>query len=222
MKREPVSAEHRPDREPVGKVADFRISSLQGGYRADHPEAVALMARLRRGAGKLPHDTPELWGETYLASDFAELPWNPTEEEEERAETAIHVAFTLYALHQQSVRDGRMHRRPVRNHGYRRDHDLGSAMRRLMGEEIDEPLRKRFVHAGTATTIGPLAFRLRGLVRLLRASGVALDYGLLADQLYTAQREGGMRRVRRDWGRGFVSYRPDDESANDATTTESQ
>jgi CRISPR system Cascade subunit CasB len=74
--------------------------------------------------------------------------------------------------------------------------------------EIDEPIRRRFIRVGTATSLETLAYRLREIVSLLRGAAVPLDYGLLAAQLYQLQWPDGLRRVRQDWGRGFHSYRP--------------
>jgi CRISPR system Cascade subunit CasB len=72
--------------------------------------------------------------------------------------------------------------------------------------EIDEPLRKRLVRAGTAADLTTLSQRLRDIVVLLRREDIALDYALLAGQLYTWQRPGGADTVRREWGRSFHTW----------------
>lgn len=181
----------------VGAFVEDRIRPLQDGYLADRSDAVAALAQLRRGAGKPIEATPELWGLTCDERLYSSSP-RLDDQESFPAEVAAHIALTLYAVHQQS-RTERMHL-PGR--------DLGGAVRRLMpGSDIDEPLRKRFVQAGSASTIDSLAYRLRALVTLLRRDGIPLDYGLLADQLHQAQQPGGMTTVRRAWGRGFHAYR---------------
>jgi CRISPR system Cascade subunit CasB len=72
--------------------------------------------------------------------------------------------------------------------------------------EIDEPLLKRLVRAGTAPDLTALAQRLRDIVVLLRREDIDLDYALLAGQLYTWQRPGGADAVRREWGRSFHAW----------------
>ncbi|PZG15594.1 type I-E CRISPR-associated protein Cse2/CasB [Nonomuraea aridisoli] len=192
----------------VGEVAATHISALQRGYRADRSSAVAALAQLRRGAGKLPEEVPELWGMagTELLYSERDLP----ERDTLKAEFALFSAITLYALHQQSKSGQDMHRPGV---------ELGTAVRRLMpGGTLDEPIRRRFVRLGTATTPKVLTERLREVVILLRNASIGLDYGILARQLYQAQDPDGLRHVRQRWGRSFHSYRPasprtDDDAA---------
>ncbi len=187
----------------VGDAAGAFISKLQGGYLADRSGAVAALAQLRRGAGKLPQDVPELWGMAGTERLYADRALSETEAV--RAEAALFLAVTLYALHQQSRPERGMHRAGI---------ELGTAVRRLMPSgTIDEPIRRRFVRAGTAETRDALADRLREIISLLRRESIPLDYALLARQLYHAQIPDGLRRVRQSWGRSFHAYRPDNTSA---------
>src|SRR5690606_4758821 len=113
---------------------------------------------------------------------------------------AVHMAVTLYALHQQSQRTRRMHVPGI---------ELGTAVRQLMPQNrIDEPVRMRFVRVGTAATPDLLVDRLREVVSLLRRGQIPLDYGLLAARLLRLQQRGGMREVRQIWGRSFDAGRP--------------
>ncbi|MDS1272257.1 type I-E CRISPR-associated protein Cse2/CasB [Lipingzhangella sp. LS1_29] len=207
-----IQPDARRDLYPVGTVVHSRVQDLQGGYARDDARAVAELARLRKGAGKEPGDTPDLWGLTYRPeTDFAVFERAPSGTAEEHAETAIHLALTLFALHQQSHRDRPMHSPSPLGDQHQRiaNRDLGWAVRRLMpAGEVDERLRQRFVHLCTASTNASLAVRLRGIVQLLRREAVPLDYGLLADQLMWFQRPGGPSKIRRTWGRSFVTYRP--------------
>lgn len=210
------------ERDTAGIVADRYIRKLQRGYREDRPTAVSTLARLRRGAGRQPHEVPDLWGligSDELANALADLPEDRRRVfDHDRAEKALHLAITLWALHQQSHHDVDTH---VTGRG------LGQAVRTLMspggaktdsgpeslteaGEsptarepELNEALRRRFVRVGTAGSLDVLAQRLREIVLLLRRETVALDYGLLADQLYQWQDPARTAAVRREWGRDF-------------------
>ncbi|GAB3450176.1 hypothetical protein GCM10027570_25100 [Streptomonospora sediminis] len=192
----------------VGAFVDERVREIQNGYIHDRSGAVATLAELRRGAGKTIGEAPELWGLTlddrfYQAMPAYLLKPNPDDEQEKEraenerqlAENAAHIALTLFAVHQQSRREERMHQR---------GRDLGGAVRRLMPPgDIDEPVRRRFVQAGTAHDLPTLAYRLREIVVLLRRDSIPLDYGLLADQIHRFQHPGGRSDVRASWGRGF-------------------
>ncbi|WP_221354709.1 type I-E CRISPR-associated protein Cse2/CasB [Streptomyces beigongshangae] len=191
-------------RKQIARLAATCIGQWQRGYLADQSQAVAALARLRRGAGREAGQLPDLWD----LIDLGPLHEPPagarpmSEHELVRAEDALHVAFTLWALHQQSRPQG-MHQgdQPGKSRG------LGAAVRQMMKPgEIDEPLRKRLIRAGTAADLTALSQRLRDIVVLLRRQDIALDYGLLAGQLYTWQWPGGADTVRREWGRSFHAW----------------
>lgn len=188
---------------PLRKAVAQHIRTLQDAYHRDSPQAVQALARLRRGIGRQAGETPDLWGLVGIEAFYTGQPEGrrPSEAEALRAERAAHVAVTLWALHQQSNRARRMH--------VADGISLGTAVRRLMsGTERDEPIQKRLVRAGTATSFDVLGHRLRELVVLLRKAEIPLDYGLLAEQLDHWQKPGGPRLVRQAWGRGFHAYQP--------------
>ncbi|WP_367124681.1 type I-E CRISPR-associated protein Cse2/CasB [Streptomyces phytohabitans] len=202
------------------------VGKLQSGYRQDAPWAVASVARLRREAGREAHVSPTAWGLDHLellaelrderrhairearraqSVDPAYLSsrgYVDREREELREDNAVHVTVTLWALHQQSLRDEAMH---LSGWG------LGRAVRRLAHggaesepvEEVSEPVRRRFVRVGSASDTEVLAGRLRELVLLLRTARIPLDYARLADQLMWWQDENQRDTVRRAWGRDF-------------------
>ncbi|MGK5544083.1 type I-E CRISPR-associated protein Cse2/CasB [Streptomyces sp. URMC 127] len=184
-------------------AVDQHIRQLQNGYFLDHAHAVQALARLRRGIGRPATELPDLWGLVGVEQYYASGPGarRPIEEAL-RAESAAHIAVTLWALHQQSNRSKRMH--------VDGGPSVGTAVRRLMSgnPDRDEPFRKRLVRAGTATNLDVLTQRLREIVVLLRKAEIPLDYGLLAEQLDQWQRSGGPSDVRRAWGRSFHGYRP--------------
>lgn len=193
----------------VAKVVREELHGLQPALRADKPGAVGKAARLRRGAGKDPLTTPDLWGLidfVPLFGDDARM-WQTNVE---RAQRAVYGALTLWALHQQSKGED-MHED--------RGNNVGAAVRRLMPSgEIDDQLRKRLVRAAAAPNFAQLLVRLRGIVQLLRQKGVAMDYAELASQLYRWQQPGGAAAVRREWGRGFHASRPAQQPNGDSTS----
>ncbi|WP_214364580.1 type I-E CRISPR-associated protein Cse2/CasB [Pseudonocardia sp. H11422] len=178
----------------VGTVVDQRVSDLQNRFlNPDYrdPAAVAALARLRRGAGKEPGELLDILEYTVSPAFFVDdRDTGPSIDER-----AAHVALTLFAVHQQS-RGERMHRR---------GRGLGDALRSLhtgAPNDIPDPLLRRFRMLGTADSFTELTHHLRGAVQLLRAGGVALDYGRLADQLVAWQRF-GPDHVQLTWGREF-------------------
>ncbi|MFF7360098.1 type I-E CRISPR-associated protein Cse2/CasB [Streptomyces sp. NPDC008125] len=202
--------EARSRAELVGEAVHAHVAPLCRGYQDDEAAAVAALARIRRGAGKPAGSLPDLWGLLGLER-LDTTGWG--EADVVRAEEAVHLAVTLWALHQQSHPETAMH--------VPGGPDVGGAVRRLMKpDEIDEPVRKRFVRAGSAPSIEALGPRLRELVLLFRRDGIALDYAKLARQLYRWQGSGGRAEIHRAWGRGFHQYRPPAPPGAPATGTD--
>ncbi|MEU1736299.1 type I-E CRISPR-associated protein Cse2/CasB [Streptosporangium sp. NPDC020145] len=196
----------------VSEAAGARVGALQRGYLKDESWAVAALAQLRGGAGKLPEEAHDLVGLTGAEGLYDE--GGLSETEEIRAEAALFLAVTLYALHQQSRSEQGMHRRGV---------ELGAAVRRLMPPgDLDVPILERFKSVGAAETRAALAERLRQIVSLLRRESIPLDYALLAEQLYLAQTPEGMRQVRARWGRSFHAYRSTDSGDAGSTDKDSR
>lgn len=182
--------------------------NLAAGYRAGRPEAAAMLARLRRGAGKPVQAVPDLWGLPQTDTLYAAIK-DPARLE--RAENAVHIAITLFALHQQSLRDSLMH---VTN-----GPQLGRAVRDLMPTDvINEPIRRRFVRIGTATSLSQLTHRLREVITLLRNNAEPLDYAALAEQLYRWQHPAHRGAVQREWGRNFYARPRAAKSTENAPT----
>ena len=185
----------------AGTVVDARAADLQRRFHGQRRDsaAVAALARLRRGVGKKPGDVLDI-----LEFTLPDEPGRGAAASYE--EDAIHTALTLYALHQQSQGE-RMHQR---------GRGLGAALRALhKGDDatLPEPLRRRFQVLGTAESFTEVTHHLRGAVQVLRAAGVPLDYGLLADQLVDWRHPGGPSRVRLRWGRDFYRIRRPDTPA---------
>lgn len=193
-----------------------RVERLQARYRANTSDAVATLARLRRGVGTSPGDDIELLGLAF------QNPARDTENDESLyddltlvgdavtpEERAVFAAITLFAVHQQSRRDASMHRR-----GY----SLGRSAR-LLGRHngARDAVRKRFTALGTAATWDETVQHARGLVQQFRQFKIPLDYGAFARDLYVLHGPGA-DRVRMAWGRDFYRIKhPDDDAPVDGT-----
>ncbi len=160
------------------------------------PMVRAELANMRRGIGKKPGELPELWGML-----FGDLPENllGTTREPSRAEWAIYSALTLFALHQQG-------NSPKTHPMHKEKESLGKAVRRLAPiRETDEFKRiQRKLHiAAVSDDMDELAYRLRGLVQLMRSECIPLDYVQLATDFYWYQMPEQIPAVRLQWGRDF-------------------
>lgn len=197
-----------PELRTVGRFVDERVTNLQN--RTLNPafrdaSATAALARLRRGVGKEPGELLDILEFTF-STDFVD---SDDPESASPAERAAHLAMTLFAAHQQS-RGERMHRRGV---------GLGTALRSLHSgdpKSLPDPLIRRFRMLGTADSLPELSHHLRGVVQLLRAGAIPLDYGLLADQLVAWQRF-DRNTVQLNWGRQFYRTPKRDRSDSDST-----
>lgn len=175
-------------------------------------EQRALLTKLRRGVGRQPGDMPELWA--ILLDGLPEEMQGRRLESPSREEWAIYMALTIYALHQQGsdVKKEPMHRKDI---------GLGAAAKqlsvRLPGDTQDNLVRvsRRFNQVATADSMEEMAHYLRSFVQLLRANGVALDYGMLAADLYGYQFENLAAGVRLRWGRDFYAGSTEDKEETD-------
>lgn len=173
----------------AGSFVDDTVRRLQEGMLRRESSSVAMLAHLRHAAGKPTGSVADIWPVT--VSDSLAGPHSG--DDPTPAEVAVHVAMTLYAVHQQSV--------PARMH--QRGQGFGRALRELRpADAATDPVRRRFQAVGTADSLDELVHHARGLVQLLRADRQAQDYALLADQLVAWQR-GDEVRVRLQWARDF-------------------
>lgn len=180
-------------------VAAYMRNRL-GELRADSNESRvrAQLANLRRGIGRKPGDMPELWGMLFAEMPEEMLSQNgqPTHEE-----WAIYTALTLYALHQQGskISEQNMHEEG------KSENRLGRAVARLVKDEENDRDRiaRRLNAFATADDMLTAAHHLRGLIQLLRAEGIPLDYVHLAENLYDFQNPDFRPSVRLEWGQDF-------------------
>lgn len=186
----------------VAKQTEIRINRLIN--MQDEKRQRPLLAKLRHGVGRKPGEMPELWGMLLdgLPDDLRSERGEPT-----RAEWAIYISLTMYALHQQGkdMRQQQMHVGGV---------SLGKAAFNLCGGDADERERvgKRFNKVALADNMDELTHYLRGFIQLLRASDVTLDYVMLANDLYLYQYDDLAPKVRLRWGQDFYTFVKADNS----------
>jgi CRISPR system Cascade subunit CasB len=172
----------------IGNIVSKKVGwlSLSGAKQR------AALAKLRRGIGREPGDTPEIWDII-----LAELPesltgWDGTTT---RAEYAIHTSLTLFALHQQGKGE------PVSYPGI----SFGTAIRRLVSPDKgnEQAVKRRFDATVTARDFIEFAQHARGLVQLMKANDVLLDYSRFAKDLYWFQDTEQKTKVMLRWGQDF-------------------
>ena len=164
-----------------------RLSSGIGGQKA-------ALAELRRGVGKEPGEDPVLWGAFLL--DLPEELYGK-DGKPSREEWAIYIALTLYALHQQG-------KDPTADSVSAEGEDLGKAVAGLAQDKEDrDRILRRFSSMVTAADMSGLSHHLRGLVQLMKAKGIRLDYPALAEDIYWWQVPSQKNRIKLKWGQGF-------------------
>ncbi|NLI91845.1 MAG: type I-E CRISPR-associated protein Cse2/CasB [Peptococcaceae bacterium] len=178
----------------------------------ESPWSRAMLAKLRRGIGKQPGELPELF--EILLSDMPEELYGKGDEPS-YSEWAIYTALTLFALHQQ----GKDH--PISISGKTENkntgNSLGTAVGYLVKQDRDrEPaIKRRFDAVATANEFTEFAHHARGLIRLLRAGDIALDYPRFAEDLFWYQFDETRNRVRLRWGEDYYrNAQPNAEKEN--------
>ena len=185
----------------VYRQTERRLFALRSG---DDAMIRGRLANLRRGAGRKPGDDPQLWGLIFEdLPDYMEGRGGAPS----REEWAIHIALTLYAVHQQG-NDPKTHNMDVDKVS------LGAAAAKLVaaygGEDARERVSRRFNQLALAQDIDSMAYYLRGFVQLLRAEDIGLDYAVLARDLYVYQTADGAASVRLRWGEDYYRTNNDD------------
>ena len=168
----------------------------------DTSDGKANLAKLRHGIGKNPGEMPELW-EVFFNKMSPEL--FSKSNEPSRAEWAIYISLTMFALHQQGSSE------TVHCEG----RSLGSAAADLMEEKTDENrerIMRRFGPVVTAKDMPELSHHIRGLVQLFKAKSVKLDYVRLAEDLYWFQDTNKIKNVQLKWGEDFYREKGEDLS----------
>ena len=158
-----------------------------------------MRAKLRRGIGKPPGALPEIWGIT-----LANIPdeWHSHSGNASFEENAIHATLTLYALHRQG-KEQSMNAQEKTEESPRES--IGSATAQLVQPDESNlgAIKRRFDAMATAPEITELVYHARGIIQLLKANDIPLNYPRFAEDLFWFQCPGQADRVRLRWGEGF-------------------
>ncbi|MFY1702206.1 type I-E CRISPR-associated protein Cse2/CasB [Micromonospora sp. WMMA1923] len=202
-----IAVRHARRRRCFGGYVATKVTVLQDGYLREAGFAVAALARLRRLVDQDPGADYTVLEQTRVAQEYLDEEW-VSDRDCTHTEQAMHTALTLYAVHQQSIRDRSMHQDGV---------GLGAAVSLLSRKAASpEAVHRRFAALGTATTYASVTTHLRSLVRLLRDNRIPLDYGVLAEDLVVLQKPWGPAQIRGVWGRDF--YRQPEDRPEPGTT----
>jgi CRISPR system Cascade subunit CasB len=161
-------------------------------------EKAARLARLRRAIGKEPGSVPDIWELTMdLPEELTEgnryEPMSPT-----AAENAVHLAMTLYALHAQGNK-AHAHVKDSRSIGG------AAAILKALNPDGEKGIKRRFDALATAKSYDEISAHARGIIQLLKAIEVSMDYARFAKDLFFLQSPGTADGVKRGWGRDFYS-----------------
>ncbi|MGI6085013.1 MAG: type I-E CRISPR-associated protein Cse2/CasB [Acetivibrionales bacterium] len=164
------------------------------------PWSRAMLAKLRRGIGKQPGELPELF--EILFPDMPEELYGDGEQPS-YAVWAIYTALTLFALHQQ----GKNY--PMCDTGKAENKSTGNSLGVAVGclvnrdRERKDAVKRRFDAVTTANEFTELSHHARGLIQLLRAEDITLDYPCFATDLYWYQFDEIRNRIRLRWGEDY-------------------
>lgn len=176
----------------VGK----KISMFQA--EASRGDGKAMLANLRRGVGHEPGELPQLFGVILLDMPEEFMSDNGIATKEE---WACYIAMTLYALHQQghSLESQPMH--------VKENISIGRALSRL-ARALNDPnaeqrMLQRLQKLATAVDMKELSYHLRGVIQILKANGIPINYQDFAGDLYELQMPEGKKQVCFRWGQDF-------------------
>ena len=180
----------------INELKNYVEQKIYSLTRDSNASSKADLANLRRAVGKKPGSVPEIWGLTIggLPERFTSKNLNPN-----REEWTVHIALTLFSLHQQSA-DKLMHSKG-------KEYSLGNSVRKLVKTNEDESrVKRRFDSVSTSSDIEELSNHLRGLIQILKTDSISLDYTSLTEDIYLFQNPEMKDKVKLKWGRDYYSY----------------
>lgn len=197
------------------RFVSAKINRLRRQKDAGVSAAIAELAQLRRGAGKVPTGYPYLMCMVLVLEneDKEDKQAFPEQcrgkgDRPNDAEIAAYTALTLFALHQQSQNQS-MHDAKV---------SFGRAVGKLVGNTTSS-MKKRFDSLLTAQTENARQHYLRSLITLLRSKSIAFNYGQFAVDYMYLQNPSTRKNVLYRWNSEF-SYGLVPPRSEDSKTTE--
>ena len=197
------------------RFVSAKINRLRRQKDAGVSAAIAELAQLRRGAGKVPTGYPYLMCMVLVLEneDKEDKQAFPEQcrgkgDRPNDAEIAAYTALTLFALHQQSQNQP-MHDAKV---------SFGHAVGKLVGNTTSS-MKKRFDSLLTAQTENARQHYLRSLITLLRSKSIAFNYGQFAVDYMYLQNPSTRKNVLYRWNSEF-SYGLVPPRSEDSKTTE--
>lgn len=184
------------------KILSFTQGRIQRLYNSK-----AALARMRRCVGKMFGSTPEAF--EYVLPEYE---FSADDLKEQQVEVALYTVLTLYAFHQhgkdECVSDGLDENdKPISNRN-----TFGYAVQRLASVARNpEGVLRRFNQVLTANDLLELSVHARGLIGLMKQSGLFLDYPLLAVDFYHLQNPEERRDVILCWGKDYYMYKREEE-----------
>ena len=182
------------------------MSVMQRKIRLLFPSKAAL-ARLRRSLGKEYGAMPEILEYVLPEHELSDYP-----AKERQIEIALYTALTLYAFHQQGSIECVSVSLGENDSAVSNRNTFGHAIRKLSSvAKNPEGVLRRFNQVLTANDLLELSTHARGLISLLKQGHLALDYPLLAVDLYHFQQSEMRRNVILVWGRDYYMNRREEE-----------
>lgn len=180
----------------IKKLTQEKIERLL----TENPWSRATLAKLRRGIGKRPGELPELF--EILLGDMPEELYSKGDEPS-YSEWAIYTALTLFALHQQ----GKDH--PMSVSGKAENKNIGNSLGTAVGYLVKQDrarelaIKRRFDAVATANVFTEFAHHARGMIQLLKAADIAMDYPRFAEDLFWYQFDEKRNHIRLRWGEDY-------------------
>lgn len=193
----------------VGKYAAKLIFSVQHEYAAESGSSPSSRARLARMRRDLDGMSPSwmLIGDE-LFTDWPQDLAEPSDgsPEFDRQVNAVRAVLGLYAVHQQSKRQGVA--QPYQKDPSKRM-TFGRACRELAPDlEQGKGILRRLRVAENAPDFNGTVRAVRALITLMRKTDVQVDYGSLARDLYLVQLADKRGKVFQQWGKDYYCWKP--------------
>lgn len=195
----PDSPEHTPLSLELGSSVSSTVERLQSRVSADASDTAAsstraVLARLRRSAGRSPEQDP-------LGFQEALSVLSPPLKEDDYGrggfatgtERAAFHALTMFALHSQSLKSP----------AHIRGRSFGTAVGQLIKNSSSQSIKPRFDALLAARSEAARLTHARSIVALLRTAEIGFDYGMFARDLRTLSSRKRASVLLR-WGRDVV------------------